>query len=219
MGRTHPRRRGPASPSVPQLQCECGREEMLDDVSLSPNQERFVQALVAGQTIVAAARAAGVTEQTGHRWLKNPLVRAEQKRLQAALRDAEQAAIEQIATVHYASMENRVRALDALARKLEGYLQDEDKVWLPDVKSIGLGKDAERVDLVQFNDALVREYRATFDDLAKELGQRVRRNEVEHSGLVEVLASEHASLLSDLEALPDAGQKPIIDTITPADSD
>lgn len=66
----------------------------------------------------------------------------------------------------------RVTKLKDLAGKLEGYLQDENNVWLPDVKQIGGGKFAERVDIVRFNAALIEQYRNTLDDLAKETGGR-----------------------------------------------
>ncbi len=49
-------------------------------------------------------------------------------------------------------------------------IKDPAKIWLPDVKSIGTGPTAERVDLVQFNAPLIRELRACLDDIAAELG-------------------------------------------------
>ena len=105
-------------------------------------------------------------------------------------------------------MHRRVEALKNLSLKLEAYLGDEGKVWLPDVKAIGTGPDAERVDLIQFNDALIREYRATFDDLANELGQRVKKQEIEHSW-AETLDSEYDSLIAEMGTLPDAGKEQI----------
>lgn len=51
-------------------------------------------------------------------------------------------------------------------------------VWLPDVKQIGSGDSAERVDIERFNSALISEYRATLDDLAKEVGGRKQRTEL-----------------------------------------
>jgi hypothetical protein len=43
---------------------------------------------------------------------------------------------------------------------------------VPDVKSIGSGEFAERVDLVRFNAALLEQFRGTLDDIAQEVGQR-----------------------------------------------
>lgn len=53
-------------------------------------------------------------------------------------------------------------------------------VWLPDVKQIGSGEFVERVDIERFNGALISEYRAVLDDIAKETGGRVHKNE--HAG-------------------------------------
>jgi len=51
-------------------------------------------------------------------------------------------------------------------------------VWLPDVKQIGSGKDAERVDIERFNAAIMSELRGVLDDLAKETGGRKQKHEM-----------------------------------------
>ena len=68
----------------------------------------------------------------------------------------------------------RLAKLNQLFGKLEGYLSDENKVWLPDVKLIGGGKKSERVDIVRFNTALIEHFRGTLDDIAREMGQRMK---------------------------------------------
>jgi hypothetical protein len=78
----------------------------------------------------------------------------------------------------YAVMHQRVAQLNNQAEKLIAMLDDPSKVWTPDVKAIGSGPSAERVDLVQFNAPLFHEIRATFDDIAKELGQRIKKAEM-----------------------------------------
>jgi hypothetical protein len=55
-----------------------------------------------------------------------------------------------------------------------------DNVWLPDVKQIGGGKFAERVDIVRFNPALFERYQTLLDDLARETGGR--KQKMEHTG-------------------------------------
>jgi len=55
-------------------------------------------------------------------------------------------------------------------------------VWLPDVKQIGGGDAATRVDIVRFNSAIIEQYRGTLDDLAKETGGRKQKQE--HSGTI-----------------------------------
>jgi hypothetical protein len=78
----------------------------------------------------------------------------------------------------------RVDQLKDLAHFLidQLYEQGEDgdyhNVWLPDVKQIGSGKNAERVDIERFNAAIFSELRGVLDDLAKETGGRKQKHEV-----------------------------------------
>lgn len=72
----------------------------------------------------------------------------------------------------YAIDAKRIWDLNKLAELLFEEIFEDDKRWLPDVKSIGSGEYAERVDLVRFNASLIKEFRAALDDLAKEMGER-----------------------------------------------
>lgn len=51
-------------------------------------------------------------------------------------------------------------------------------VWLPDVKQIGSGPNAKRIDIERFNAAIIDQLRGALDDLAKETGGRKRGVEV-----------------------------------------
>lgn len=51
-------------------------------------------------------------------------------------------------------------------------------IWVPDVKQIGSGEHAERVDIERFNGELIAQLRGTLDDLAKETGGRKQKTEV-----------------------------------------
>lgn len=82
----------------------------------------------------------------------------------------------------YALMHKRIQELDRLANKLLKYAEDENLVWLPDVKAIGNGPGAERVDLIQFNAALFKEIRGCFTDIAAEMGERVKTTKQELTG-------------------------------------
>ncbi len=63
----------------------------------------------------------------------------------------------------------------------EGNLHlEQDNVWLPDVKQIGGGEYAERVDIVRFNSSLFEQLRGLLDDLAKETGGRRQRTVTEN---------------------------------------
>ena len=64
---------------------------------------------------------------------------------------------------------------------LTGY-QPYHNVWVPDVKSIGSGEFAERVDIERFNAPLLAEYRATLDDIAREVGGRIKKADVTSGG-------------------------------------
>jgi len=175
---------------------------MKENVSLSRNQERFLQLLLLGKNITAASKEVGINPVTAHRWLNTPVFQEERKRREAELSKFEQEEITRILTSGYALMHRRVEALDRLAKKLEAYMEDEHNIWLPDVKSIGTGPTAERVDLVTFNDRLLSEYRATFADLASELGQRVKKTDIEHSGAIDLTGAKDR-LLGKLATLPD----------------
>ena len=51
-------------------------------------------------------------------------------------------------------------------------------LWLPDVKQIGSGEYAERVDIERYNSPLISDILRVLDDLAKETGGRVKKSEV-----------------------------------------
>ena len=59
---------------------------------------------------------------------------------------------------------------------------DYHNIWLPDVKQIGSGKDAERIDIERFNAAIISELRGVLDDLAKETGGRKQKHEMMGEG-------------------------------------
>ena len=86
----------------------------------------------------------------------------------------------------------RVRRLHKLADTLEQQLYEVGEsgemsnLWLPDVKQIGAGETAERIDIKRFNAALISELRSTLDDIAKETGGRVSKSDVNLSGEVGV---------------------------------
>jgi hypothetical protein len=104
----------------------------------------------------------------------------------AKLEEEKNARAEKIMQSGLALEHERVDNLKDLAIFLWGEIttKGEDdsypNVWLPDVKQIGSGVHAERVDIERFNSPLISEFRATLDDLAKETGGRKQRHE--HTG-------------------------------------
>lgn len=55
-------------------------------------------------------------------------------------------------------------------------------VWVPDVKSIGSGLFAERVDIERFNAPIFDQYRGVLDDIAKETGGRIKKSDITSGG-------------------------------------
>ncbi len=66
----------------------------------------------------------------------------------------------------------RVSALKELAGVLLDELRQDDRRWVRDVKQIGKGETAEKVDVERFNAAEVEQLRGLLDDIAKEKGER-----------------------------------------------
>lgn len=78
----------------------------------------------------------------------------------------------------FAVKENRVKALQQLADKMMGDLLGGDKMWLLQVKGIGSRDDFERVEYWEFNRSEVDALRGVLDDIAIEVGQRIRRTDL-----------------------------------------
>lgn len=95
----------------------------------------------------------------------------------------------------------RLASLQRLAELLGGEIYKEDKRWLPDVKQIGAGDTAERVDIVRFNSALIEQFRRTIADIASEMGERVKGVELRgpNGGPVQVDFIGMVAHLSDEE--------------------
>ena len=74
----------------------------------------------------------------------------------------------------YAFWPKRVEDLVALAELLLEEINEEEKRWLPDVKSIGSGYSAKVFHITRFNSALIEQFRRTLDDIAAEMGERTK---------------------------------------------
>lgn len=72
----------------------------------------------------------------------------------------------------YALFQKRIADLNKVGELLFEEIMTEDKRWLPDVKQLGVGKDAERVEIVRFNAPLIAQYREALEDIAEEMGER-----------------------------------------------
>lgn len=81
----------------------------------------------------------------------------------------------------YAKKEERVHKLSILAALLENDLFG-GMLWLDDVKGVGAGAAAITVDFEKFNDGEVAAYRGLLDDIAKEVGGRVTKQDITSGG-------------------------------------
>jgi hypothetical protein len=110
---------------------------------------------------------------TGFKWQER-IAEREQAIAQEQVEGMKKAARE----TGYAVIEQRLRDLNSLAELLNSEIYEEDKRWLPDVKQAG----NERVDIVRFNAPLIQQFRETLNDIASELGQRVKGLELSGKG-------------------------------------
>lgn len=94
----------------------------------------------------------------------------------------------------FALMHKRVELLDQKIAQLAQITDTEERIWMADVKSVGTGPTAERVDLVQFNDAAFRELREYMKDIADEMGERVKTTKQEVSGSLDVVGAKEQLL-------------------------
>jgi hypothetical protein len=76
----------------------------------------------------------------------------------------------------------RVKALKILADKMLKELQESDKWWLPQVKGIGQGPNFERVAYFEFNKSELESFRGILDDIAAEVGDRIKRVDATSDG-------------------------------------
>jgi hypothetical protein len=104
----------------------------------------------------------------------------------------------------------RVRRLKQLATLMErdlfgGFL------WLDQVKGVGSGDKAEIIDYEEFNRSEVDAYRAVLDDIAKELGHRVQKQDLRiddwQSDIVELLKAGKLSPADVRAAYPDLAEQ------------
>jgi hypothetical protein len=85
---------------------------------------------------------------------------------------------EKVFRTGFALQYKRIQSLDNILNKLIDMTEDENKVWIPDVKSIGAGPNAYAADIVHFNAplfTLIEKYKAS---IAAEMGERVKKQEL-----------------------------------------
>lgn len=113
-------------------------------------------------------------------------LQAEQEVREAQLRDIEAAEIERIMTQGYATVHRRIEALSAMADLIKVSFMDEDD---------------KKINFAWVTPDKIREFRGCMDDIAKELGQRVKKQEItgKDGGAIEVKRNPDLSKLNDEE--------------------
>lgn len=115
---------------------------------------------------------------------------------------------DEILQAGFAQRFTRIAELNHLAELLQAELFTEDKRWLPDAKWIG-GDAGERVDTVRFNSAVVEQFRETLEDIAIEMGERVRGVKVSGSlGIAQMTADDLAKAAAEADAWEQSMEQP-----------
>lgn len=79
----------------------------------------------------------------------------------------------------FALMHKRVKELDKLSNDFIKMTKDYDKVWIPETKTIVNGKETVKIEKVVFNHQLFQLIDKYFDSIAKEKGERVKKQELD----------------------------------------
>jgi len=104
----------------------------------------------------------------------------------------------------FALMHKRVKELDRLSRKLIRMTGDESKVWLSETKTSVFGEDrSQTIEKVTFNHQLFQLIDKYLDSIAKEVGERVKKQELDVTTNGET-QSLHEAIEKALEQFPDA---------------
>ncbi len=80
----------------------------------------------------------------------------------------------------------RVKKLKELAELLEEDLFANNLLWTDNIKGVGAGPAAIIVDYEEFNKAEIDAYRGVLDDIAKEVGERIQKQEIAHDGKLQI---------------------------------
>lgn len=79
----------------------------------------------------------------------------------------------------FALMHKRIKELDRQARKLIAMTNDEQKIWIPELRTVIMGEDkSQTVEKVVFNAPLFTTIDKIFDSIAKETGERVKKKDI-----------------------------------------
>ncbi len=81
-----------------------------DPAQITPKQEKFIEALLAGANLTVAASTAGIAYKTGHRWWKMPHIQAAYRDAQQTLFDAALARLRELVPDALTTLRRHIRA-------------------------------------------------------------------------------------------------------------
>jgi len=130
----------------------------------------------------------------------------------AELEEAIKAERKKVLRSELALQHERIRLLNSKAQQLDQITGDDSKIWIANVRVVGSGKEAQVINLVEFNDAAFRELREYIKAIAEEMGERVKLTKQELSGSLETTNTHRAVfILPELEPDLDDVEKEGID--------
>ena len=97
--------------------------------------------------------------------------RAEEDRIIAEERD-------KVLRSGFALQHKRIKELDRLARKLIRYTNDEEKIWIPETKTISGENSTVIVEKIVFNAPLFQQIEKYQASIAAEMGERVKKKDI-----------------------------------------
>lgn len=104
----------------------------------------------------------------------------------------------------YALMHKRVKTLDRLSRKFEQMEKDESKIWLTETRTTTMGEGKSVViEKTTFNHHLYMLIDKYFDSIAKEVGDRVKKQEIDVKSN-DTTNALHEAIEQALEQFPEA---------------
>lgn len=171
------------------------KKAFVDYYNLGPGRSLrilFEQYRTAPKAEVPTRRMATIRNWSSKHGWQERVIERDAEIAQAQFEEIKQRATE----TGYAVFQKRIWDLGQMAEILFDEVQDEQKRWLADVKSIGQGENAERVDIVRFNEGLLRQFRGTLDDIAKEMGERQKNINLHDQGTQQ--REEQAARYDDL---------------------
>lgn len=131
-----------------------------------------------------------VSNATLKTWSSNYNWPSRAREFDAAWEARKTAEAEAVRSYGLALEHERLRELYQLAALLKGQIYELSEphpvtgrvsfsnLWVADVKAIGSGEFAERVDIERFNSAIIEQYRKVLEDIAKEVGGRVQKQDI-----------------------------------------